>query len=379
MAVEGIVSGLPQGGAPKPTMELSQELRQLFDLTQRPEHIEQLDARKYKIMGFVSLFAALTHLCFIPLFFKTGVAELAWLNLGSVALWAASFYYNRRGLHMRAVMLGELEVLVHASVATLLLGTASGFQHHLIAIACMMALATGLNSWTWSLLSVMTFGLYAALHLWAPEAPHPSFPPGALGVFSLWNIIIMALPLVLALGWTRKITLYQEERLIREATLDPLTLLPNRRHTHQVMRRLLHLARASPGYEVALCISDIDHFKAVNDTWGHDEGDRVLQEVAQVLREELRQGDFVARWGGEEFLILLPGCQAQGAQRRLEQLRRAVSGRCAVGEEARPVTMSFGLATWRRGEEGEALLKRADEALYQAKAGGRDQVALARP
>jgi len=120
---------------------------------------------------------------------------------------------------------------------------------------------------------------------------------------------------------------------------------------------------------------DADHFKAVNDTLGHDAGDRVLQELARILRESSRESDVVARLGGEEFGVLLPGTPTAGAMIVAERIRRRIGElRIEWGDETITVTTSIGLATRRHDEPLQALMKRSDEALYAAKEGGRDRV-----
>jgi diguanylate cyclase (GGDEF)-like protein len=125
--------------------------------------------------------------------------------------------------------------------------------------------------------------------------------------------------------------------------------------------------RQLPGSQLGdvICLLDIDHFKAINDTRGHAEGDRVLAAVAHALRGHLRAEDQLGRLGGEEFLALLPDVDAAGAHAATEKLRGSVQD---VG-----VTVSIGWATWE-GESSEELLRRADDALYDAKARGRDRV-----
>ncbi len=132
---------------------------------------------------------------------------------------------------------------------------------------------------------------------------------------------------------------------------------------------------------LSLAVLDIDHFKAVNDTYGHAAGDVVLRGVARVLRAGLAAGEWPARVGGEEFAVVLPGAGQEEARTRGEALRRAVAGIdfLAGAEGARfSVTVSLGVAEHRRGEAAEALIARADTALYTAKRRGRDRVVIAR-
>jgi two-component system cell cycle response regulator len=167
------------------------------------------------------------------------------------------------------------------------------------------------------------------------------------------------------------------------ATIDPLTGLGNRRHFEaRFKEEAAHARRHAQPF--ALVIIDIDHFKSVNDTFGHEEGDRVLVHVADAMRSILRADDAAFRYGGEEFVLILRACEAKNGALAAERLRAALKARPIVlGEgEARVeriVTFSAGVAA-ASAENGYAvddLLGRADAALYRAKRGGRDRTETA--
>jgi diguanylate cyclase (GGDEF)-like protein len=162
------------------------------------------------------------------------------------------------------------------------------------------------------------------------------------------------------------------DQLYIQATRDGLTGIYNRRYMQEALyRELAHLSRS--GQPLSVLMLDIDYFKQLNDTYGHDYGDTILIKVAQVLASNVRTHDIVARYGGEEFFILLPHTSSSTALARAEALRMAVS---EIGYSIGNITLtcSIGVATAIQETTSEALLKRADVALYQAKGAGRNCV-----
>jgi two-component system, cell cycle response regulator len=167
--------------------------------------------------------------------------------------------------------------------------------------------------------------------------------------------------------------LAQGQRLEQLVYEDPLTGLLNRRAILTQLDALVSGARRH-GRDLSVLMLDIDNFKAINDTYGHRLGDRVLVGVAQRLRARLRAEDWLGRLGGEEFLALLPDTGRSDAERVGEELRNCVAGAAIdTAEDTVPITVSIGWAT-RSDEEAEALVHRADDALYVAKSAGRNTV-----
>lgn len=167
------------------------------------------------------------------------------------------------------------------------------------------------------------------------------------------------------------------DQSLEAAVTDPLTGLHNRRFMSSQLDPLVE--RAGQGGEpVAALLLDIDHFKKINDGFGHDVGDEVLREFAVRLASNVRAVDLPCRYGGEEFVVIMPGTTLAAAERIAERIRLHVSGspfRVAGGREILTVTISIGVAaTNGSGDTPEQLLKRSDEALYEAKEGGRNRV-----
>jgi diguanylate cyclase (GGDEF)-like protein/PAS domain S-box-containing protein len=166
-----------------------------------------------------------------------------------------------------------------------------------------------------------------------------------------------------------------QEQLREQATHDALTGLCNRRYLQESLgRELIRAERA--GDPMSVVMADLDHFKAVNDRYGHHAGDEVLCAFAALLKSHARASDICCRYGGEEFLLVLPGVPAERAVERAEQLRAETAAAC-VECDGSPVavTASFGVADFpRHGPTGDDLIAAADEALYAAKTEGRDRV-----
>ncbi|RON50929.1 GGDEF domain-containing protein [Pseudomonas frederiksbergensis] len=174
-----------------------------------------------------------------------------------------------------------------------------------------------------------------------------------------------------ALGYREHL---EEQR--QKALIDPLTGLPNRaawseRLEHEIGQWKQH------GNTLMLAMLDLDHFKRINDNYGHLAGDKVLKIIASVLRKRLRGSDFIARFGGEEFVLLMPATVPAAAAKLLETLRASIEA-CPFhfkGERV-TVTISMGLAAFKSGEHSDMVLKRADQALYRAKNAGRNRVEI---
>jgi diguanylate cyclase len=169
------------------------------------------------------------------------------------------------------------------------------------------------------------------------------------------------------------------EQVKEESLLDALTHISNRRAFDTALERCIHTAREAKS-QFCILLADIDHFKRFNDIHGHLVGDRVLQITAAVIKRCIKGSDMVARFGGEEFVILLPHTALVGAMAVAEQVRKAVSS-SHVSEKTssilpEPVTISIGIGLFHRHDTPSELIQRADEALYHAKKNGRNRIEI---
>ena len=171
-----------------------------------------------------------------------------------------------------------------------------------------------------------------------------------------------------------------QTQLSEQASRDPLTGLYNRRYLDTTLER--ELARCQrEGQPLTLMLIDLDHFKRINDTWGHQAGDEVLRQLADMLESHARLADVACRYGGEEFLLLLPNMPLKNAVERAEQWRIAfANATVAFGEFRMQATLSIGISTYPgHGTTAQLLIHNADRALYRAKAEGRNRVVVYDP
>jgi diguanylate cyclase (GGDEF)-like protein/PAS domain S-box-containing protein len=164
-----------------------------------------------------------------------------------------------------------------------------------------------------------------------------------------------------------------EEAIYLLATTDSLTGIANRREFTSILMREMDQTKRY-GMPMALVMYDIDYFKLVNDTFGHDVGDHVLQTVTGLVKENIRATDIVARWGGEEFMVLMPQTDILAAGNTAEKLRLAIADHHFA--QVNKLTVSFGVAAFEPQDDLHSLLKRVDDALYQAKKRGRNRVEI---
>lgn len=323
----------------------------------------------------VSLVAAVTHLLFAGLFYWLGATTMAWVNLGSVTLFTFSYGCLKTRHNMIASVLIVSEILLHAALAVRSIGWDSGFHYYLLVMVPVVVISTMKHRSYKYLLSGLVFALYLVLDLSMRRVqPLHELDADVLSVLRGFNIAVtFALLFYLSSLYLRLVN-KAEKQLRILATTDPLTQLLNRRSLlevadYELTQRKRHLA------PLAFVLADIDHFKSINDQHGHAVGDAVLKSVSQVLSQAVREQDSVARWGGEEFLILMPNATLQAATMVAERLREKVSEvEVFVDSKCIKVSMTFGVSSHRLEEPVDAPVNRADSALYQGKARGRNQV-----
>ncbi|MGM0548978.1 MAG: GGDEF domain-containing protein, partial [Bacillota bacterium] len=185
------------------------------------------------------------------------------------------------------------------------------------------------------------------------------------------NILIIAIAFLILSLILLRIIFLNNHKLRLLAHNDELTEINNRRHLTNVLTKEFNRHQRYNS-SFAFIIFDIDYFKNVNDNYGHDEGDRILKELSELIKNNIRQSDHFGRWGGEEFVLLAPETELKAAYKLAEKLRKAIAAYNFI--QAENITASFGIAVIENEENIEELIKRADNALYRAKAKGRNRV-----
>ena len=310
---------------------------------------------------------------------------LRWCISISVLIFSAGIIINRRGRHFTALLLIFLEVNIHATLAVHYLGWASGFSYYILAVAPVIFFFP-MRGFAIKVVAVIASAdLYISLYFKSVGAA-VAYPmdPMTLNLMYISNtcsaffvLSYIAFFYSKSSGDAEQALRVSQSELEKAALTDALTRLPNRRAIDRELDTEISRHNRN-GKAFCLMICDIDDFKAVNDRFGHECGDLVLQSIAHVFTYSLRKHDCRARWGGEEFLVIFPETPIEGAKVAAEKLRREVEQNpILLDGEPLKVTMSFGLCAFERGLSKDACVRLADQALYEGKRLGKNRVVIA--
>ena len=320
--------------------------------------------------------AATVDVAFFFLFHLLGSPILAWVNVVSVTMYVVAYRALARKQNGLAMSLIWAEVIIHAGLGVLLIGWESGFHYFLLMFIPALFVSMALRTAVIFLVALWSYYITLYLVMWVIEPLQP-IAPGALLAVYLFNLsVVFAMFSYLSFFYLTMVTT-ANRKLRRMATTDSLTALFNRRQMTELAEK--ELARFQrTGRPVAFLVLDIDHFKAINDRHGHEVGDRVLIEVANIIEAQLRIQDLISRWGGEEFLAVLPDTGLDSAQASAERMRKALLAHdwLATTGESIDLTISAGASELRPGDNLNSAISRADRALYRSKEGGRNRVEL---
>ncbi|RQO60601.1 hypothetical protein DBR47_09680 [Paucibacter sp. KBW04] len=328
-----------------------------------------------------------TVLVFLLFFLGVGNEGLILSGLVQIPWSLATLVAVNRAQHAGHLNLARwfllLGVMADAASALMLAqGQVIGIHFYYLLFAIVPTVFFPASKWREALLlSGLNLAMFAffELHDWTP---HPAMLTlSAETVHAMRVVMVISCVLIVAFLMIQAeySAVKKEAELQRMASTDSLTQLPNLRAFRQNYSREVARARREDS-PLIVGMLDVDHFKRINDAYGHPMGDHVLRLLAQVLSEQLRASDLVARVGGEEFALLMPQTELEQAQLICERLRITVS-RHRFGTVSQPlaISVSIGLARLEAADDEEQVLRAADKALYQAKNEGRNRVVLYRP
>lgn len=270
-------------------------------------------------------------------------------------------------------------ILVFTTVSVYFLGWGIGIQHFLAVLLVFVFFSKYKHGTAKLIFSVFLFVLRLLLYFYCQyNDPVISLSTELSDAMQIANSIFIFLSLGLIAYLFSTTTQEMEGKLIeynrklmKQANTDTLTGLYNRRRTMEYLEKLL----ATPDTQISICLCDIDFFKRVNDTYGHDMGDEVLKKISETFRKRLPPDTFISRWGGEEFLLIFPRLNGDDTIIALETLRQKIKELVFNGgSETFSVTLTYGLVEYDYHSDITTLLKEADEKLYLGKEGGRDRI-----
>ena len=317
--------------------------------------------------------AGLVDIVYFLFFLAIGSPVLAWVNVLSVLIYSGIYELVRRRRLALAIALFWLEVFPHAVLGTLMLGWGSGF-HYLALIFVPMVMMTD-SRLTGVAKAVFLVLILASVEgiLWqqGPVAPITELQLLMVRWFNLLLFVVM-MAMLTSYYWGKIAS--AEKRLRTLGTVDALTGLHNRHYFEKAWSLACAQQRRAKG-TLCLLMVDLDRFKPLNDTHGHQAGDRMLVECGRVFREAVRDIDTLARWGGEEFALLLPGTTLEQSKVVAERMRAGIEALVVIyqGAELR-CTASVGLTEMLPADTLDQMIMRADQALYTSKMAGRNCV-----
>jgi len=319
--------------------------------------------------------ALAAHALFCVVFFALGVPLLGAVNIVSCLIYVAARALNRRMRIYQGVALAAFEVLAHATLASIMVGWTSGFAVYILVLLAILPLVPLLSNRIRVVAGLLLAAYFAGLLVVdRTVGPVYALNPLVLDILGGANLVVGFTFVCLIVHFLSQATRHAQQRVEELARTDFLTGLHNRRS----MIEKLDSCRADyerNGTPFGIIIGDLDDFKRVNDRYGHEAGDRMLRAIADTVERCLRPTDSLGRWGGEEFLVLLPNTERKDANRvarRILETVRTVG--VDVEDSTLGITISLGSITYRPHEDISSLVARADAEMYKAKQAGKDRL-----
>lgn len=330
-----------------------------------------------KVFYYALLAITAMHALFIPFFYWLGIFYLAVFNLFSVAVYLYCiklFPASLAKLDFRLLgFIVSTEVIAHSYLACYFLGLESGFQFYIFALIAFPLFGIKSSFLINFLKVILLVFSYLLLEIWVGgKTPQFEFSENFLRIMKYINISnFLIFSGCVSFAYTKATRQYQE-LLTELATIDKLTGLSNRRSLMTAAEKEIADSNKS-GLPLSMLVIDIDHFKNINDTHGHLCGDYILSSLAELMRSVLRRQDTVGRWGGEEFMVLLPDADAEMLKDLGERLRLKINQtKFTYQNKEISISVTIGAAMLVSNDSFDSLTLRADQALYQGKKNGRN-------
>ncbi len=341
-------------------------------------------ATTHSFLGF-ALIVSMAYTAFYMTYDIIGLGGLIIMHIVWIAAYVGGLLLARLGRHLAAALIAFAVPTAQLVTATAYLGWEAGTHLYLLTGGQLVyiTLTERQKVWRWIWVTVTLAAFLVCQFILPSDGALYSMPPVLLQTLFSINAVLTAFILFMGAALShyrveqaRAVAAEAAERAERIANTDLLTGLATRR---PVLDRLVELS-SPDGDDYCLAIADLDHFKALNDEYGHGCGDRVLAEVGDLLRAQLRLTDSVGRWGGEEFIFVLPGSSSADAAATMDRIRESIAeAPIACDGHTHSVKASIGLTQGDHSGAAHAALRRADDALYEAKKKGRNQVVVREP
>lgn len=316
-------------------------------------------------------------------FIVAGIFIPFYVSLAVIILFVIILLLSIKTYFLISAILGILTLSMYIFFLVHWLGLSAGIHHYLLMVTVLISASAIIKRTPGIIISISLLMLYILLLLLYRDGKAAFEIPVSHSEFLREMNIILAF-IVLALSFHRyhlalkdaesELKLYHG-RVIEMANTDALTNLPNRRNVEDELIKLLQHPAVERGKGSAVAIGDLDDFKKVNDTYGHQCGDEVLKEMALRFRSCVRNYDIIGRWGGEEFLFILKDTNPEQAFDTMERIRKQATSRPVEYNGVMvDITVTFGVSHYREGDTQKTIFERVDELLYQGKKSGKNRV-----
>lgn len=350
-----------------------------------PREIETRFYRFFFMTNYTYFLGVLIHSSFIYLFSYLGNGFMMKYNIVSTLVFLLAFVLNRKTWHQLALLLIIIEIPVHASLATHFVGWESGFYVYLMALIPLVCFYPNWSHLLKIALSIFITLFSLGLKYYSVENL-PTMPVSTEVINNLFYmnnfffyVVLLFLSFYYALAANRaqKELQVSYEKIKKLARTDPLTDLSNRRDTiERIELEALRCERTKS--EMAIILADVDNFKSFNDNYGHDCGDFVLVAVADSIENMLRRDDHVGRWGGEEFIIVLPDTSREKAAQVIDMIRQNLNANnFSYKDNKHRVSLTFGISICKHSMNIDKAINEADKAMLKGKKSGKNQVVFA--